>query len=253
MKLGLIQYSPVWEDKEKNKKQILNILSTDLSSVDLLIFPEMTLTGFSMNSKLLAEEVMGETFSFFKNIAKEKNTNILAGIILKEVNQIYNTAVHINSSGEIISIYKKIHPFTYSTEDKNYNAGSQTVVTKIDEWNIGLSVCYDLRFPELYRFYAKQRIELIINIANWPVDRIEHWQTLLKARAIENQCYVAGVNRVGDTGEIKYNGWSSVWDPMGNEIIGIENEEGIFFTEINIDDVKKLRKDLPFLDDIKLI
>ena len=83
MRLGLIQYSPVWEDKEKNKKQILNILSTDLSSVDLLIFPEMTLTGFSMNSKQIAEDLNGDSFSFFKNIAKEKNTNILAGIILK--------------------------------------------------------------------------------------------------------------------------------------------------------------------------
>ncbi len=253
MKLGLIQYSPVWEDKEKNKKQVLNILSTDLSSVDLLIFPEMTLTGFSMNSKQIAEDLNGDSFSFFKNIAKEKNTNILAGIILKEVNQIYNTAVHINSSGEIISIYKKIHPFTYSTEDKNYNAGTQIEVSEIDEWKIGLTVCYDLRFPELYRFYTKQRTELIVNIANWPVDRIEHWCCLLRARAIENQCYVVGVNRVGDTGNIKYNGWSSVYDSMGNEIIGIENEEGIFFTEINIVDVKKTRNSLPFLDDIKMI
>ncbi len=253
MKLGLIQYSPVWEDKEKNKKQVIDILSTGLSSADLLIFPEMTLTGFSMNSKLLAEDLEGESVLFFKNIAKKKNVNVIAGVILKEEDKIYNTAVHINSHGEVKSVYKKIHPYTYSTEDKNYSAGSQTEVTVIDNWKIGLSICYDLRFPELYRFYAKLRTELIINIANWPVDRIEHWRYLLKARAIENQCYVAGVNRVGDAQGLHYNGFTSVYDPMGNEIIGIENEEGIFSTEINIADVKKTRNDLPFLEDIKMI
>ena len=253
MKLSLLQYSPVWEDKEENKKKILDILSTRNHQTDLLIFPEMTLTGFSMNSKELAEDAEGDSFKFFKNISIVKNTNVIAGIIFKEGEQIFNTAVHFNSNGEIKSIYKKIHPFTPSTEDRNYRAGSLTEVTEIDNWKIGLSVCYDLRFPELYRFYAKQRIELIIAIANWPVDRVEHWRQLLKARAIENQCYVAGVNRVGDTGKLKYNGWSSVYDPMGKEILEIENDEGLFMTEININEVKQVQNDLPFLDDIKLI
>jgi len=253
MKLGLFQYSPVWEDKKENKNKILDILSKGNYQTDLLIFPEMTLTGFSMKSKELAENLDGESFIFFKNLAIEKDTNVITGLIFREVDKIFNTAVHFNSKGEIKSIYKKIHPFSPSTEDKNYEVGSQTQVTKIDNWKIGLSICYDLRFPELYRFYAKQRTELIIVIANWPVDRIAHWRQLLKARAIENQCYVTGVNRVGDTGKLKYNGWSSVYNPMGKEIVGIENDEGLFITEINIDEVKQVQNNLPFLDDIKLI
>ncbi len=253
MKLGLIQYSPVWEDKEENKKKILSILSANDRKTDLLVFPEMTLTGFSMNSLKLAENPDGGSFTFFKNIAEEKNTNVIAGIIFKEEEKIFNTAVHFGANGDVKTVYKKIHPFTYSTEDKNYEAGTRTEFTEIDNWKIGLSVCYDLRFPELYRFYAKIRTELIIIIANWPVDRIEHWRHLLKARAIENQCFVAGVNRVGTTGKLKYNGWSSLYNPMGDEVIGIENEEGIFTAEIDIADVEKLRNELPFLDDIKMI
>jgi len=253
MHLGLLQYSPVWEDKQENKKNISDIITNNNDQVDLLIFPEMTLTGFSMNSKELAEGIDGDSFAFFKNIAAKKKLDVIAGLILRVEENIFNTAVHFNSNGELKTVYKKIHPFTPSTENKNYSAGDKTEITEIESWKTGLSVCYDLRFPELYRFYAKQKTELMIVIANWPVDRIEHWRQLLKARAIENQCYVAGVNRVGDDGKLKYNGWSSVYNPMGEELLGIENEKGLFTSEINIDEVNKVRNDLPFLDDIKMI
>jgi len=253
MKIGLLQYSPAWEDKEVNKKKIADILQKNKTKIDLLIFPEMTLTGFSMKSKELAEDIMGNSFTFFQNISRGKNLNIITGIIFKENNKIFNASVFINKNGKVKSIYKKIHPFTFSTENKNYSAGTKTEIAECEDWKIGLSVCYDLRFPELYRFYAKQRLELLTVIANWPVDRIEHWRQLLKARAIENQCYVAGVNRVGDTGKLIYNGFSSVYDPMGNELLSVEGKEGIFTADINIEKVKMVRNDSAFLDDMKLI
>jgi len=140
-----------------------------------------------------------------------------------------------------------------SGEDINYTAGDRTVITQIEQFKIGLSVCYDLRFPELFRFYGKEKVDLIVTIANWPIPRIEHWRTLLKARAIENQCYIAGVNRVGKDLSHTYNGYSSVFDPMGNEIISLINKEEIIIANINIELVKETRNKLPFLDDIKLI
>ena len=127
------------------------------------------------------------------------------------------------------------------------------IITNIAGIQIGLSVCYDLRFPELFRFYAKERADLIINIANWPDTRIDHWRTLLKARAIENQFYVAGVNRVGDDQKLHYNGFSSVFDPMGKELVSVKNQEKIITAEIDKDYVKEIRKKLPFLQDMRLI
>jgi len=126
-------------------------------------------------------------------------------------------------------------------------------VTKIDNAKVGLSICYDLRFPELYRLYAKQRVDLIVNIANWPVPRIDHWRTLLKARAIENQSFVIGVNRIGNDPLLQYNGFSSVYDPMGYELLSVKEEENIFVVDLNIEIVKVTREKLPFLEDIRLI
>ena len=213
----------------------------------------MTLTGFTMNSKEYAEDLNGGTINFFVKIACDYNCNVFTGLIERENNQFYNSLVHINEKGEIVTKYFKIHPYSPSGENKNYSAGSKPVITKINEWKIGLSICYDLRFPELYRHYGKDNVDLIVDISNWPVPRIDHWRTLLKARAIENQCYTAGVNRVGkDPKGNEYNGFSSVYDPMGKEIISSEKEE-VLIAEIDFALGKKVRNDLPFLEDIKLI
>jgi omega-amidase len=252
MKITLLQYNPVWEDKENNKGKILSLLKK-LNRNDVLIFPEMTLTGFSMNAEKLYEDREGNSFRFFSELSKKHSTDIIAGIIEKENENYYNTLLHINSSGELVNFYRKIHPFSYSEENKYYKGGEKPVITKIGDRKIGLSICYDLRFPELYRFYAKEKVDLIVNIANWPIARVDHWRTLLKARAIENQCYTAGVNRVGNDPKLSYNGFSSVFDPMGVELLSIENNEGIFSVEIDLNKVQEVRSKLPFLNDIKLI
>ena len=253
MKILLVQYNPVWEDKEINKRKIFSLLEGKESAGGLIIFPEMTLTGFSMNPEKLAEEKEGESFHFFSRIAEKNSCDVLAGLIEKEDQKFYNTLLHISSSGKLINSYRKIHPFSYSKEDKHYTGGKKPITTVIKGWKAGLSICYDLRFPELFRFYGKERADLIINIANWPVPRIEHWRTLLKARAIENQCFLVGVNRVGTDPNGTYNGFSCVFDPMGKEIISSENEEKIIPAEIEKEMVDEVRKKLPFLDDIRLI
>lgn len=252
MKIALIQYNPEWENKEANKKKILSMIK-DIEGTDLFIFPEMTLTGFTMKSREMSETIQGESYRFFASIAREKSSNIFAGVIERRNNRNYNTLIHIKSDGQLVKLYRKVHPFSYSDENKYYFAGSKPAITKIRKWNVGLTICYDLRFPELFRKYGKKRTHLIVNIANWPDTRIEHWRTLLKARAIENQCYVAGVNRVGKDPKLNYIGFSSVFDPMGKEIVTVENDEKVIVVEIDKNYVNEVREKFPFLDDIKLI
>jgi len=252
MKIALVQYNPAWENKSASIEKIKTLL-TQTNEIDLLIFPEMTLTGFTMKSNDFAEELEGESHLFFSSLAKEKKCAIMYGVIEKGKNKNFNTLVHLNNQGKIISSYRKIHPFSYSSEDIFYGKGKDTVVTKVKGVKIGLSICYDLRFPELYRFYAKEKVDLIVDIANWPDTRIEHWRALLKARAIENQCFVAGVNRVGDDPKLHYNGFSSVFDPMGKEIVSLEDEEKVIIAEIDKAYIDDVRKKLPFLNDIRLI
>ena len=251
--LGLVQYDPEWEDKERNRQKLSWLLENNFKESDLVLFPEMTLTGFTMNASKFAESVDGESSEYFSSLAENYKTAVMAGIIEKEKDNFYNTLLHIDKRGKLIAKYRKIHPFSYSTEDKYYKRGERPVSTNVDGWNVGLSICYDLRFPELYRHYGKDRCELIVNIANWPVTRIEHWKALCRARAIENQCYFAGVNRVGKDLKLEYNGFCCVIDPMGNEVVTAYDEEKILSVEITKDIVADTRKILPFLDDIFLV
>ncbi len=253
MKIGLVQYNPERENKKKNREKLNSLLSHNLKEDKLLIFPEMSLTGFTMKASGFAEATDGESFRYFAEIAAGKNIHVLCGIIEEEEGKFFNTLLHINGDGELVNKYRKIHPFSYSTEDKHYVRGEEPVTTLIEGWKTGLSICYDLRFPELYRNYAKVKSDLMIVIANWPDTRIEHWRTLLKARAVENQCYVAGVNRVGNDPKLHYNGYSSVFDPMGNEIISCADEEKVVTAEISLQNVEEVRTRLPFLNDIFLI
>jgi predicted amidohydrolase len=253
MKIAIIQYNPVWEDKEVNKIKIKKILETSDEKFDLVVLPEMTLTGFTMNAVNLAESINGDTFQFFSQIAVQQSFDVFAGIIEKSKSKPFNTLLHINSKGKLVKLYRKIHPFSYANEHKYFNAGKRPAITKVMNFKVGLSICYDLRFPELYRKYAKKKVHLIVDIANWPDTRIEHWRVLLKARAIENQCYVIGVNRVGKDLKLYYNGYSSVFDPMGNEVLSIVDKEGLFISELDKNYIIQTRERLPFLEDIKLI
>lgn len=253
MNVSFVQYNQQWESKEENINKINNLIERDFKGSDLLIFPEMTLTGFTMESKKFSENLNEFTFNYFSEIASKHKTDVIAGMIENKNGKFYNTLLHIDQNKKLINTYRKIHPFSHATEDKHYSRGEETIITKINNWKTGLAICYDLRFPELYRNYGKEKVDLIITIANWPDTRIEHWRSLLKARAIENQCYSIGVNRVGDDPEHHYNGFSSIFDPMGKELISLKDQEKIFSIEIDKNEVDKVRNELRFLDDIHLI
>lgn len=253
LKIGLVQYSPEWENPELSIRKLESMInSTDLEDTDLLIFPEMSLTGFTMRSKEFAEELDSISFRYFMELSKKLKVDIFAGLIEYYDEKIFNSLIHFDSKGLIRVRYHKIHPFTNTGEHESFTSGNSIITTKIGKVIFGLSICYDLRFPELFREYAKTEVDILCNVANWPVDRINHWDKLLQARAIENLSYFIGVNRVGSDPKFSYNGHSAVVDPMGNIIITSE-EEKIIFTTIDIDNVKKTRESLPFLKDIKLI
>lgn len=253
MKIGLFQYSPHWENKAGNIKRITDFFEDYDGEEDLLIFPEMSLTGFTMENVKCAEDIDGESMMFFMNLAKSLNKHIMAGIIERVDDKIFNTLFHFDNNGLITARYRKIHLFSMSGEDKYFTPGDETIITKIDQVKIGLSICYDLRFPELYRRYAKEKVDILINIASWPDKRSFHWINLLRARAIENQCFMVGVNRVGTDPIHNYNGYSGFFDPMGNEIILVKDEEKLISVDLDLTIVNQTRKTLPFLDDIKMI
>ncbi len=253
MKIGLVQYSPAWEDPKNNISKLDILIERDLNKEELLIFPEMSLTGFTMESDQYAEDLDGISTVYFMKLAQRLKRHIIAGVIERDEDKIFNTLIHYDKSGLITARYRKIHPFSYAKENQFYTAGKKPLMSKIDRTLIGLSICYDLRFPELYRFYGKDKADFIVNIANWPVKRIEHWKALLKARAIENQCFMIGVNRVGKDPFNEYNGCSAVFDPMGKEIELVENEEKIISVNLDLSLVEDVRNKLPFLQDIRLI
>lgn len=253
MKISLFQFDPIWQDKKNNQQKIEEFLQKSNIDSDILIFPEMTLTGFTMRSKKYSEPITGVTTVFFQSLAKEKNIHIFAGLIENKNDKYYNSLIHLNRNGVLEAKYQKIHPFSFSGENRHYESGEKPVITTVNKIKIGLSICYDLRFPELFRYYAKQRVDAIINIANWPVQRIEHWQHLIKARAIENLCFMIGVNRVGTDKGNDYNGQSSIYGPLGENLLQMDDTEQIISINLDFANVKEVRNKFPFLDDIRLI
>lgn len=252
MNIALFQYHVEWENKKKNQEKILTTLEYESLQHDLILFPEMTLTGYSLHAEKLAEEEGGEAFNFFSGLAVARKSDIVYGCILREGNRFYNSLHYISSEGKQIALYKKIHPFSFAKEDKVYAGGDAPVILKRYGLTIGFSICYDLRFPELFRHYAKERADLIINIANWPIARMHHWNILTQSRAIENLAYVAAVNRCGTDPYVSYGGGSAVVDPFGESVCLADEREKILMADISKNKVDEIRKSYPFLNDIRL-
>ncbi len=236
MKISLVSLDQQWEDKARNLQLCEEyILSASKDGVDLIIFPEMTLTGFSFNiSEISEERDYSNTVNSFEMLAKKYSISIICGVVFKEGNKATNNCIYISSKGVLEKVYTKIHPFTFAGEDKYYVAGS--ALSKIDTTNakIGITICYDLRFPELYSSLSSD-CDIIVNIANWPQKRVEHWNTLLKARAIENQTIIIGVNRVGfDGNSLQYEKSSAIFDANGDKINHIKEFNDMDVFEIDI-------------------
>jgi omega-amidase len=248
LRIGLCQLDIIWEDKLKNRikvKQYTNEASC--AGVDLLLFPEMTLTGFSMNTAKTAE-ANEETIDFFKKQAVINQINIGFGWVEATQSKARNHYSVISSSGTLLSDYIKIHPFSYGGESEFFNPGNKVECFAIDGVGMASFICYDLRFPEIFQAVSN-KTDLIIIAANWPETRKEHWKTLLKARAIENQVYIAGVNCVGLKGGLTYSGNSMIIEPEGNIIVEVENREELVIADIMLDKVKAYREQFPLKSD----
>ncbi len=256
MKVVLVSLNQSWKDKSENQKKVkqsLELIFQGHNQIDLIVYPEMTLTGFTMDSNEIKEEIeSSQTISFFQGMAQRYNVAIAFGVVLANKNKATNNLIIVNNQGEIISNYAKIHPFSYAKEDDNYLGGEEIVISSVDNEKVGVSICYDLRFPELYQILSKDA-KIIINIANWPKARVEHWSSLLKARAIENQVYMIGVNRTGvDGNEIEYVKSSMIISPYGETLRGKVISETIEIYDLNTSIVSEYRKDFPVKNDRKI-
>jgi predicted amidohydrolase len=253
MKVATISLNQVWEDKGSNLLLCEQyIKEANLKGVDLIIFPEMTLTGFSTNIQNTSEgKEDSKTIDNFKTLAKLYDIAILFGVVIKNNEKALNKGIFIDNQGDILGEYAKIHPFSFSGESKYFDAGESLTFVKYKDLNIGLSICYDLRFPELYSALAKKS-DIIINIANWPKKRVDHWNTLLKARAIENQLYVCGVNRIGvDGNNLEYKESSQCISPNG-EFLVYEQMEDMKIYNIDKKLSQEFRKNFNTINDRKI-
>lgn len=247
MKIALIQSNLVWESPKHNIINFEAKISEINTCVDLIVLPEMFSTGFTMNASKKAETMKGETVVWMQALAKNKNCAIAGSLIISENNKYYNRFVFAFPSGEI-QYYDKRHLFTLAGEEKVYTPGNKKQIVEYLGWKICLQVCYDLRFPVFVR--NVENYDLILYVANWPKVRINAWDILIKARAVENLSYVIGLNRIGfDANDHQYNGHSQVVDFLGNPILGPQENEGIFIVELDKNSMLETRKKMNFLND----
>ncbi|MBY0544273.1 MAG: carbon-nitrogen family hydrolase [Gammaproteobacteria bacterium] len=235
MRVALVSLNQVWENKGENLQACRSFIQrAKAQGVGLVIFPEMTLTAFSMNTGDTAEErATSVTVELFKEIAQEFQMAIVFGVVFREGDKATNNALMVDGAGNIKGSYSKIHPFTFAGEDKVFNGGNEICIVKLEPMAIGLTICYDLRFPEVYSALGKQ-CDLIINIANWPARRVDHWNALLKSRAIENQLFIVGVNRTGTDGKgLEYMKSSQVINPNGEQLTQVYSEEQLDIYDID--------------------
>ena len=247
MKLALVQSRIFWEDKLKNIDCLEKIISAD-PDTELFLLPEMSFTGFSMNTQLTADRG-DETLSRIRQLAVRHHVSIGFGWVRTAGEKCENVYTIVDPGGAVISEYVKIHPFSYSGEDLYFAGGSKTVTFRIGGIPFSTFICYDLRFPESFRCVCRD-VHAVIIPANWPAKRAEHWKTLLRARAIENQVYIFAVNCFGEMNGAFYSGDSCVIDPNGDVAAVLSGEEGVIRYDF-IDDTEKFRKAFPVLKDIK--
>jgi predicted amidohydrolase len=251
-----IQTDLHWEDRERNLSMLGQTIRSIKEKSEVVILPEMFPTGFSMAPEKLAEPMNGQTVQWMQQLAAEKKIVLTGSVIIEENGNYYNRLIWMLPNGQY-GYYDKRHRFTYAGEDEKFTAGNRRLIASVKGWRINLQVCYDLRFP----VWSRQSIpttgdhyhpeyDLLIYVANWPDKRSHAWRTLLQARAIENQCYVVGVNRTGKDGNgHQYNGESMVVDPMG-EVLYIKKEiEETFTCSLDKTHLNMIRKKFPFWKD----
>ncbi|MCX7546367.1 amidohydrolase [Xanthomarina sp. F1114] len=248
LKIALIQTELVWENPQQNRIHLTKKIESISESVDLIVLPEMFTSGFTMHPKKVAETMFGETVVWMQELALKKQTAIIGSLVISENNNFYNRLLFVHPNG-MIETYDKKHTFTLAGEDRVYTAGNKKLLVAYKGWKICPLICYDLRFPVWSR--NVEDYDVLIYVANWPKVRTTAWDTLLKARAIENMAYCVGVNRVGlDNNNHEYNGHSAVFDVLGEKIDHIpDNKEAIEIVVLNKSHIKLNREKFNFLND----
>jgi predicted amidohydrolase len=257
-----IQTQLHWEDKAANLRMFEEKINSIQDKIEVVVLPEMFTTGFSMKPEVLAENMDGSTVQWMKKIAAAKNIVLTGSVIIEDDGNYYNRLIWMLPNGDV-GYYDKRHRFAYAGEDQHYAAGKNRLIASVKGWRINLQICYDLRFPVWGRQSPQPKptdgqdhgpsyaeYDVLIYVANWPDRRAHAWKTLLQARAIENQCYVVGVNRIGkDENNNYYSGDSMVVDAMGEIMHTKANEEDIHTTNLQKDKLEAIRNKLPFLKD----
>jgi len=247
MKIALLQTQLYWENPKKNRNTFEKKMNALTEKVDLIVLPEMFTTGFTMNPEAVFETMEGETIQWLQTLAKSKNSAITGSLIIKENENFYNRLVFVFPSGKI-QFYDKRHLFSLAGEDKIYTAGTNKLIVSYKGWKICPLICYDLRFPVFSR--NVEEYDVLIYVANWPQVRINAWDALLKARAIENLSYVIGVNRVGeDANNYQYTGHTQALNFLGEYLLEPIENKGVFILELNKAELLLGRKKYNFLRD----
>lgn len=252
----LIQSNLFWEDKLANLKLLEQKILSIKEKTEVTILPEMFSTGFTMNAEKLAEPMTGETVAWMKRIAIQKKIILTGSIIVEEGGKYFNRLIWMQPNGQF-GFYDKRHLFGFAGEHEKFTEGNKRFMASVNGWKINLQICYDLRFPVWARqtsfpglLSERERefeYDVLINVANWPKARTSHWKTLLTARAIENQCYAIGVNRVGEDGNnVVYPGNSMVINALGETLYCKEIDEDIFTITLNKEELSAIRHKFPF-------
>ncbi len=246
----LVQSNLFWENKKANLEMFEQKIFGIKEKTQVVVLPEMFTTGFSMKPNLYAEKMNGETINWMKKIAQENKIILTGSLMIEDENEKYfNRLIWALPNGEF-GFYNKRHCFAFAGEDKHYTAGNKKSIAQVNGWKINLQICYDLRFPVWARQSKEEMYDVLLYVANWPKRRSYAWKSLLIARAIENQCYVVAVNRIGfDGNNIEHSGDSMVINPLGEILYSKENIEDIFTITLNKELIEEIRLKFPFWKD----
>jgi predicted amidohydrolase len=253
MNVLALQLDIVWHDKRANHDKVAALLDrAGAPAGSLVVLPEMFATGFSMDVAHIADDARRETEQFLARTAIQRNVAVIGGLVTRGPDgRGRNEAIVAFPDGRETLRYQKLQPFTLGREAEHYSAGTDILLFEWQGFQIAPFICYDLRFPELFRAAVLRGANVLTVIANWPAARDEHWATLLKARAIENLCYVIGVNRCGKDPNFAYSGRTAILGPRGGEIAGIASAEGAIAGKLSLEALLEWRREFPALDDIR--
>lgn len=247
LRVALVQASPAWHDPAENRALFDRALAPLAGDADLVVLPEMLSTGFTMASREVAETMAGPTARWLCKKAGALGAAVVGSVVIEESRQVYNRLIWVAADGEV-AVYDKRHLFRMAGEHEHYAAGNERLVVQLGDWRILPCVCYDLRFPVWLR--CQGDYDALLCVANWPAARQTAWNALLKARAIENLCYVAAVNRVGvDGNEVAYRGGSAVYDPEGAPLVEVFDDATVAKASLDLDVVDAQRREFPAWQD----